>query len=94
MPIQVGARDARDNFSDLVGRVYYSGETVIVNRSGKPMVAMISVELYERLIAEREARFAVLERIRQQVPDVSEEEVARDVAEAIAAARRRPHEPA
>jgi prevent-host-death family protein len=94
MPIEVGARDARDNFSDLMGRVYYSGETVIVNRSGKPMVAMISVEMYERLIAEREARFAVLDRIRQQLPDVSEEEVARDVADALAAARRHPNEPA
>ncbi len=94
MPIQVGARDARDKLSDLMGRVYYSGETVIVNRSGKPMVAMISVELYERLVAEREARFEVLERIRRQLPDVSEEEAARDVAEAIAAARRHPNEPA
>jgi prevent-host-death family protein len=94
MPVEVGARDARNNFSDLLGRVYYGGETVIVNRSGKPMVAVIPVEIYERLIAEREARFAALERIHQQLPAFSEEEVARDVAEAIAAVRQHPDEPA
>ncbi len=93
MPIQVGAREARNNFSDLMGRIHYSDETVIVTRSGKPMVAMIPVEMYDRLIAEREARFAALDRIRQQVPDgISEEEVARDVAEAVAAVRRQPDE--
>ena len=94
MPVEVGAREARNNFSDLLGRVYYGGETVIVNRSGKPMVAVIPVEMYERLIAEREARFAILDRIQQQVPDFSEEEVARDIAEAIAAVRQLPDEPA
>lgn len=62
-------------------------ETVIVERSGKPMVAMIPVETYERLVAEREARFAVLERIRGRLPEVPEEEVERDVAEAVAAVR-------
>lgn len=83
----VGAREARNHFSDIVGRVHYRGETIIVSRSGKPMVAMIPVELYERLIAVREARFAALDRLREQLPAYSEEEVARDVAEAIAAVR-------
>lgn len=51
------------------------------------MVAMIPVETCERLVAEREARFAVLERIRARPPEVSPEEVERDVAEAVAAVR-------
>lgn len=85
--IRIGAREARERFADLLGRVHYGGETVIVERSGKPMVAMIPVETYERLVAEREARFAVLERIRARLPEVPEEEVERDVAEAVAAVR-------
>lgn len=67
--------------------IQWSGETVIVERSGRPMVAMIPVEAYERLVAEREARFAVLERIRGRLPEVPEEEVERDGAEAVAAVR-------
>lgn len=87
MTIHMGAKEARNQFADLLGRVHYRGETVIVERSGKPMVAVIPVELFERLLAEREARFAVLDNIRERLPDVSEEEVQQDIAEALAAIR-------
>jgi prevent-host-death family protein len=84
---RMGAREARNRFADLVGSVHYGGQVVIVERSGKPMVAVIPVEMYQQLIAEREARFQILDRVRSRVPDVPEEEVERDVAEAIAAVR-------
>ena len=83
----IGAREARNRFSDLLGSVHYGGQVVIVERSGKPMVAVIPVEMYEQVVAEREARFQVLDRIRSRVPDVPAREVARDVAEAIDAVR-------
>lgn len=83
----MGAREARAQFADLLGRVHYRGETVIVERSGKPMVAVIPIELYEQLVAEREARFAVIDQIRDKAPDVPEEEVYKDVAAALAAVR-------
>ena len=83
----IGAREARNKFADLLGNVHYGGQVVIVERSGKPMVAVIPVEVYEQVIAEREARFQVLDRIRSRGPDVSAGEVAQDVAEAIEAVR-------
>ncbi len=85
--LHLGAREARAQFADLLGRVHYRGDTVIVERSGKPMVAVIPIELYERLVAEREARFAILDRIREKLPDTPEEEVLTDIAEAIEAVR-------
>lgn len=85
--LTLGAREARANFADLLGRVHYRGETVIVERSGKPMVAVIPIELYEQMVAEREARFSVVDQLRQKSPALTEEEVVDDVAEAIAAAR-------
>lgn len=87
MPIHMGSRQARNNFAHLVGSVHYGNQVVIVERSGKPMVAVIPVAMYEQLVAEREARFQVLERIRQRLPDVPVEQVERDVAEAVAAVR-------
>jgi len=48
---RVGAREARSSFSELLGRVRYGDEVVIVERSGKPMAAMIPVEVYEREVA-------------------------------------------
>lgn len=85
--LTLGAREVRANFADILGRVHYGGETVIVERSGKPMVAVIPIELYQRLMAEREARFEIIDRLREKVPAVPEEEVLQDVAEAIAAVR-------
>ena len=87
MIVRMGAKEARDKFADLLGSVHYGQQVVIVERSGRPMVAVIPVETYERLMAEREARFQVLERIRERLPDVSAEEVERDVAAALAALR-------
>jgi prevent-host-death family protein len=87
MVVRMGAREARNNFAHLLGRVHYGGQVIIVERSGKPMVAVIPLELYQQLIAEREARFQVLERIRSRLPDLAQQEVEQDVAEAIAAVR-------
>jgi len=83
----MGAREARNNFSQLLGQVHFGGQVVIVERFGRPMVAVIPLEDYQQLIAEREARFQVLDEIRQRLPDLSVEEVEQDVAEAIAAVR-------
>jgi len=87
MTIVIGAREARRRFADLLGRVGYGGEVAIVERSGKPMMALIPMEIYEQLVAEREARFQVLDRIRSRSPDIPEEEVEEDVSQAIAALR-------
>lgn len=85
--VHLGAREARAQFADILGRVHYKGETIIVERSGNPMVAVIPIELYERLIADREARFAAIDQLRAKLPDIAEEEVLADVAAAIEAVR-------
>jgi len=51
------------------------------------MVAVIPIDLYERLMAEREARFAVVDRLQAKGAKFPEEEVLNDIAEAIAAVR-------
>lgn len=87
MTIVVGAREARQRFADLLGRVGYGKEVAIVERSGKPMMALIPIELYDQLVAERDARFQVLDRIRMRLPEIPEEEIERDVNRAIAEVR-------
>jgi len=87
MAMRMGSREARNNFADLLGSVRYGERTVIIERAGKPMAAVIPIEMYQRLVAEREARFQVLERIRRRLPDVAPEEVEQDVAEAVNAMR-------
>ena len=51
------------------------------------MAAMIPMETYEPLVAERRARFDVMDSIRSRLPDIPPEEIERDVAEALARVR-------
>jgi prevent-host-death family protein len=77
--------EAKKNFSDLMSRVAYAGERLVVERHGKPMMAWVSIEDLHRLEAQernaddvRAQRMAALamtdmirERIRQERNGVS-----------------------
>ena len=89
MAKRMSAKDARSKFSDLLGTVNYGGEEVIVERSGRPVAAVIPVPVYERLVAERQARFEVIERVRSRVSETSLEAIEIDVREAVTKVRSR-----
>lgn len=51
----IGIAEARDDFAELVNRVAFGGECYVVQRRGKPLVAVIGVGKYHqmtRLLAE------------------------------------------
>ena len=85
---RMSAKDARNNFTDVLGIVYYSKEAVIVEKQGRPFAVVISPEDYERLIKERQERFAILDEIRARNQDVTPDEAEADVAREIAASRQ------
>lgn len=87
MTIRIGSREARNKLSELLGSVRFGKEEVIMERSGKPMAVMIPIETYERLISERRTRFEVLESIRSRVPDITSEEIEKDIADAVSMVR-------
>lgn len=89
MVVRLEAKDAGRDISALLCRVQHGGETVILEEAGKPMAAVIPLEQYEKMMQEREARFAVVDRIRDSVPDYPEDEVDADIAEAVGYARMR-----
>lgn len=43
--------EAKKNFSDLMGRVAYGGQRLVIERHGKSMIAWISIEDLRRLEA-------------------------------------------
>jgi prevent-host-death family protein len=46
---EVPVTQARAEFADLVNRVVYGGERVVVTRHGKPIVALVSADDLARL---------------------------------------------
>ena len=83
MTILIGARDLRQKFAEILGKVGFGGDVAVVERSGKPMAAIIPIEMYQQLVAEREARFQIVEKIRNAQKERPLEEIEKDVNEAI-----------
>lgn len=78
--------EARSTFSALVNDVYRSNDRIIVEKSGIPVAAVVSMrdlERLERQETERAERFKVFEEMREAFADVNPEELEREAAKAI-----------
>ena len=51
MAYEIPVTQARAEFADLINRVVYGGERVVVTRHGKPLVALVSAADLARLDA-------------------------------------------
>ncbi|GHH50224.1 type II toxin-antitoxin system Phd/YefM family antitoxin [Streptomyces candidus] len=65
MTYEIPVTQARAELADLINRVVYGGERVVVTRHGKPLVALVSAADLERL---------------ERVPEVVEDEVVSSVS--------------
>src|SRR4051812_3041845 len=106
----VTATEAKNRFGDMIKGAYLRQEHLIVKRDGVPVVAIVPIADYERLVnpdelpAELRDEMAAssrgsvagvrlsrlldfLEDVHEHMPDVSEAEAERDIAEAIRAVR-------
>ncbi|MEV5883955.1 type II toxin-antitoxin system Phd/YefM family antitoxin [Streptomyces sp. NPDC052020] len=97
MAYEIPVTQARAELADLINRVVYGGERVVVTRHGKPLVALVSAADLERLEELRETEQARAgEQSREQV--IRAVSSVREVASAprepqrfgIAAEHRRP----
>jgi prevent-host-death family protein len=82
--------EARSTFRALVNDVYRTHDRVIVEKSGIPVAAIVSVADLERLNRferERDERFKIIDEIRARFADVDPEELEREADNAIAAVR-------
>lgn len=87
MAKRISAGDARAQFAEILGMVRFGKETVIVEKQGKPVVAIIDIDLYQRWQEEREARLKVFDEVRSKSRRKTPEEVEKDVGEAVSEVR-------
>ena len=86
---KIPALEARTQFGQILKEVHGGEVAVLVEKSGVPMVGIISAQEFQRVIAERDARFQVIDRIRRRLPSAMDREVDRDVRRALTEVRRR-----
>jgi prevent-host-death family protein len=68
MAYEVPVTQARAEFADLVNRVVYGGERVVVTRHGKPIVALVPAADLDRLEDDEQQRPATVVRLSTDAP--------------------------
>ena len=91
---RISAKDARANFSELLGLVYYTKEPVMVERKGKPFAVVISPEQYAMVEKELEQAWQTVDRVRERNAEKNPEEVFKDVTATVEAVRQELYEEA
>lgn len=79
---------ARQNLGDLLNQVQYRSDSVLITKDGKPVAALVDVELFERIRRMREDFLSLTDRIGQSYVGVDPEVAQREIAEAVAHARK------
>lgn len=80
------ASEVRQQWSQLLNKVFRDQTRVVVEKSGIPVAAVISAEDLERLSRleeQRERNFAILDEIGEKFQDVPAEEIEREVSKTL-----------
>ena len=84
----VSAIKVRQNLGEVMNEVALRDDEYIVERAGKPLVAIIPVEKYVSMKRERDEFFRMYDVMQAEVADEDTANIDRDIEEALAAARR------
>lgn len=80
---RMSAKEARDNFSKILGTVYFSKEPVIVEKQGTPYAVVINPQEYQKFEVYRKAAkqrfFEIVDELQEANKDKSFDEVYIDV---------------
>lgn len=78
------AKDARDNFADLLGAVYYGRQAISVEKKGRVFAVVVNPDDYQRLKEIAKTRFfEAVDEIRKRNKGVNPRKVMRDVTRAV-----------
>lgn len=85
----LGVTEVRSRFGEIVDRVQYQGDTVVLEKNGRPAAALIPIALFEKLLKKREAAYAVVDdvQVQNEPLDMDEEELLDFLNKAIHDAR-------
>lgn len=91
----VTLKEVREQLSELVARVAYGDQKVVITKFGKPLVAIVNFEDYEKLMnpsslftdEEWEKGFELISKIQATPKDISDEEADKLIEGEIKAVR-------
>lgn len=89
-------KDVREQLSDLVSRVAYGDQKVVITKFGKPVAALVTLEDYEKITnpakrfskAEWDKGFSFMDKARTNTKNYPQEKVERAIDQAVRKVRQ------
>lgn len=91
----VSIDEFRSNLAELIGKVMYGKDRIMIKKYNHNAAVLLSVEDYEKLIdptkrlspARWKAKYKTIDKIRESIPDIQPAAIEREVHKAIQAVR-------
>ncbi len=87
MQKQLGLSEARGQLSQIINGVQYDRDTYIISKQGKPVAAVVPLDVLEQWQTERDRLFEVMDEVHEQNQDLDPDELMEVILEAQQAVR-------
>lgn len=88
MMTEISAVQFRQNLGEMLNQVQYRKDSILINKDGKAVAALVDAELFTRIRRMQERFDALSRRIGDAYAQVPEDEGMAEIAKATAAVRR------
>jgi prevent-host-death family protein len=85
---EVTAMDARKNFGEILNEVKYRHDTILIKKAGKPIAAIIDLDLFERIKVLKHQFRSLTEELGKTYEGFSVEEAENEIEEAVKNVRK------
>ncbi|MBM4140829.1 MAG: type II toxin-antitoxin system Phd/YefM family antitoxin [Nitrospira sp.] len=85
---KISAIKARQNLGQVMNEVALKEDEYIVERAGKPLVAIIPIDQYKRLLGEREDFFRMVDEIQKEAVRSDRKGIDSEIEEVVRAYRK------
>ena len=87
----VSIDELRNNLAELIGRVMYGGDRVIIKKYNRDAAVLIGVDDYEKLLdptkrftkKEWKKKFLVFDKIRERIPEYDQKFLEKEIDKAV-----------
>ncbi len=80
--------DARKNFGEILNEVKYRHDTILIKKAGKPIAAIIDLDLFERIKAMKYQFDSLTEELGKTYEGFSVEDAENEIEEAVKNVRK------
>lgn len=85
----VNAVTFRQNLGEMLNQVQYRNDSIVINKDGKPVAALVDAELFARIRRMQERFDELSQRIADAYSEVPNEEGLKEIDAAVRRGRRR-----